>query len=239
MSSRERSLAAKRTRRILVSMRLVPLLAVILLCGAPIAIADARGEPVEAAIRVPGIDAQRFVAELARRTLLRLVLVDPSAERRSRARLELAFDKEKGTARVAYHDGASDAPALVVVAHFASGTDPGERWLLTQAESAIRSFRECEESMSGPSEVLNPWSPEETAGRQRWAEVLDPWFGCSVERSTVARAVPDWPSEFGDPILEGEVLDPWLEAAYEERAVALTAPRPGVPPREMKPHRSE
>jgi hypothetical protein len=214
---------------------------VILVCicwGGPFALADARSEPVEAAIRVPGVDSERFVAELSRRTLLRLVLVDADEKLTSRARLELSFDQAKGTARVAFHDGESDAPALVVIAQFAQGTLPGEAWLLTQAEAAVRSFRDCESSLSGPTEVLNPWSAADMAGRQRWAEVLDPWLGCFVEGGA-PRHVPEWPANAGDPILEGEVLDPWLEAAYDERAIALTPPRPGMAPREMKLHRSE
>jgi hypothetical protein len=218
-------------------MRLLIAVLLSILVGSQMASADARSEPVEAAIRVPGLDAERFIAVLSRRTTLRFVVVDPSTRLAGRARLELGFDAARGSVRVAFHDGESDAPALVVVAQFAQGTVPAEAWLLTQAESAIRSFRDCEAGLSSPTEVLNPWSPADLAGRQRWPEVLDPWLGCFTDGEP--RRTAEWPSASGDPILEGEVLDPWLEAAYLERAVALTAPRPGMAPREMKSHRSE
>jgi hypothetical protein len=218
-------------------MRIVTVVLLSMLVGGPIASADARTELVEAAIRVPGIDADRFIATLSRRTTLRFVVVDPGSRIAGRARLELGFDAARGSVRVAYHDGESDAPALVVVAQFAQGTVPGEGWLLTQAESAIRSFNDCESSLQSPTEVLNPWSPADLAGRQRWPEVLDPWLGCLTEGQS--RPTVEWPASAGDPILEGEVLDPWLEAAYLERAVALTPPRPGIAPREMKTQRGE
>lgn len=205
-----------------------------LLFGPVVVRADRADAPIEAFVRVPGLDARRFVGELARRTGLSLVLIDEAASPPSRARLELGYDAARGAARVAYHDGRSDAPALVVIARFSPGTAPSEGWLLSQAETAIRSFQTCEESLGGFPEVLDPWSPAHLGRRQRWAEVLDPWLGCGE-----TDAVPDWPADASDYILEGEVLDPWLEAAYEERAVALSAPRPGVAPREMKPHRSE
>ena len=186
---------------------------------------------VEAAIRVPGLDAERFVRELSRRAQLELVLVPPTQPRSSRARLEIEVDAEKHTARVAFHDGESDAPALVVIARLAVA--PGEAWLLSQAQAAIESFVRCEGSLKASlPEVLDPWSPEGGPMRPHWSEVLDPWLGCFAE-DEARGASSDWPAPFGDPILEGEVLDPWLEAAYQERSIALGSPRPGVAPRRL------
>lgn len=208
--------------------------ALVLLTVSALARAEGERAPMEVAVDIPALDAERFAAQLAERVSFPLRLVDSEAARGRRARLEVGFDGEKRSARIAYHDGERDVPALVVVARFGDGEAPGEEWLLAQAVMAIRGFDDCSVSLSGPAEVLNPWSQAPSAGRQRWAEVLDPWLGCAGETTYV----PDWPEDAGDFILEGEVLDPWLEAAYDERSVALTAPRPGMPPRQMTP-RSE
>lgn len=216
-------------------MRALFVLIPLLVCAAPSARAEgARGE-IEAYVDVPGLDGARFVEDLARRTRLTFSLRDGSATVPGRARLEISFDAARSLARVAFHDGTSDAPALVVLAEIAESRSLDGSWFLLQAEAAIRNFSDCESDMGGPSEVLNPWSPSDTAHRQRWAEVLDPWLGCKGDHPR-ERPSSSWPEllDGGDPILQGEVLDPWAEAAYEERPVALSVPRPGAAPRRLK-----
>lgn len=190
---------------------------------------SAEESAVEALIQIDGVDGAEFSASLAQRLRRSVSLAGSRDSSGGSARLELSFDAWSGTARLAYHDGASDAPALVVVAKFAGGAPPNASWFLAQAEAAIQSFGSCESMVSAPTEILDPWSPSETARAQRWAEVLDPWLGCAVPPSRAARAEID--DEFF--LLEGEVLDPWSEAAYAERGVALIAPRPGIPSRAL------
>lgn len=194
----------------------------------------ALGEPdlavLEVAIALEGIDADELRASLSQRLRRPVKAAEHPTPRSGRARLELSFDPTSGTTRFAYHDGESDAPALVVLAKFSGGMAPSSSWLLAQAEAAIHSFGHCEPMMHAPVEILDPWSPSATARAQRWAEVLDPWLGCSPppSRPAMLTGIPD---DFF--LLEGEVLDPWSEAAYAERGEALIAPRPGVPARPL------
>lgn len=191
---------------------------------------DAAGEPLDAIIAIDGMDGEQFTSSLAQRLRAPVKLMPASAPARDgRARLEFSFDAASGMARLAYHDGVSEAPALVVIAEFARGTPPGASWFLSQAEAAIESFGSCVSMISAPIEILDPWSPSDTARAQRWAEVLDPWLGCAELPTRPARLKHD--DDFF--LLEGEVLDPWSEAAYAERGVALVAPKPGVPSRAL------